>query len=266
MPSVSRVLTEIVGCWCCILRADQYGPFSRWQVNGVDASQACCSCGGGSTGDHHAPPPPSRPPPPSPQHLECRDASEVCEVITLVSGVCDEDMEQVTGDARFAGASVGAVCRVSCHTCNNQMPPTPPPVVLPPAPPSQVLKGYQACMDHLSSQQDAIGHTCCADGCPNGTPDFCTQQCAATWMPFSRHCSSFLQSDPMLALVLPLSTSCEETVYGRYNGAAALGGRCSPASEQGYQDQLTSAGCMAGKRLATHCTDECAEVFLEFCA
>jgi len=79
---------------------DQYGPFSRWQVNGVDAAQACCACGGGSTGTHsYAPPPPppsSRPPPP-PAHLECVDRSEVCPVITLVAGVCDEGMEQVTG-------------------------------------------------------------------------------------------------------------------------------------------------------------------------
>ena len=66
-------------------------------------------------------------------------------------------------------------------------------------------------------------------------------------------------------------TSCEETLYGRYTGAV-LGGRCSPVSERRYQDQLVSAGCMGGEgsankqRLATDCTAECAEVFLEFCA
>ena len=190
----------------CFCAPDQYGPFSRWQVDGVDASQACCACGGGSTGDHHAPPPPSRPPSvPHPHHLECQDASEVCPVITLVAGVCDEGMEQVTGDARYAGSSVGEICRISCNTCNQATPPPPPPHALLPRPPSQALKGYQACMDHLNDEEDSIGHTCCADGCPNGTPDVCTQQCAAVWMPFSRHCSSFLEGDPMLSMVLPLS-------------------------------------------------------------
>jgi hypothetical protein len=200
-----------------------------------------------------------------------QDASEVCPVITLVAGVCDEDMEQVTGDARFAAATVGSVCRVSCNTCDQRpqhpsppQPPPPPPHVLRP---SQALKGYQACMDHLNTAEDSLGHTCCADGCPNGTPDVCSQQCAAVWMPFSLHCSSFLEDDSMLAMVLPLSTSCEETQYGRYT-SAVLGGRCSPVSERRYQDQLIAAGCMEGTttQLATQCTDDCAEEFLEFCA
>ena len=260
--------------WCTVAGGygpgwlpDQYGPFSRWQVDGVDAGQACCGCGGGSTGVYHAPPPPSPGgivgPPPPPAHLECVDRSEVCPVITLVGGVCDENMEQVTGDAQFAGATVEEICRLSCNNCNGAPPPPPPPSGgLPPPPPSVALKGYAPCMDHLKQEEDALGHTCCADGCPNGTPDVCSQECAAVWMPFSKHCSSFLSGDPMLAMVLPLSTACEEAQYGRYTGAV-LGGRCSPVSEHGYQTQLTAAGCALA---SNQCSDDCAEVFLEFYA
>ena len=53
--------------------------------------------------------------------------------------------------------------------------------------------------------------------------------------------------------------------YGRYTGAV-LGGRCSPVSEHRYQDQLKSSGCMNGNQMAAQCSDECAEVFLEFYA
>ena len=175
-------------------------------------------------------------------------------------------MEQVTGDAQFAGATVGEMCRLSCNTCNLPPPPPPPPHRGPPPPPSVALKGYAPCMDHLNQEEDALGRTCCADGCPNGTPDVCSQECAAVWMPFSKHCSSFLAGDPMLAMVLPLSDVCEETQYGRYTGAV-LGGRCSPVSEHRYQTQLTDAGCMgAGGNMAAQCSDGCAEVFLEFYA
>jgi hypothetical protein len=94
------------------------------------------------------------------------------------------------------------------------------------------------CAKRLQKLAAHVDHTCCTAGvgCGSGTPDRCTPDCAAMWMPFYRKCSAFAAEN--LGDLQAFSHECTNTLYG-------TGGKACDAEylTLGLKDVSLACGC-----------------------
>jgi hypothetical protein len=88
-----------------------------------------------------------------------------------------------------------------------------------------------------------VTNECCGvGGCRTSLPPVCSEQCAASWMPFSKQCSVWLGLPGTVEHLEVVSTNCEHEEYGRYHRGSTRG-RCADNDLQVYQSQVQAACC-----------------------
>ena len=127
------------------------------------------------------------------------------------------------------------------------------------------LQSDAECAQRLAKLTRHVNSVCCSGGvsCEGGSPDTCTADCAALWMPFYRMCSEFAADS--LGELAPFSQMCIETTYG------ADGLACDATYlTAGLRDTALACGCarpycgMLETQLSAtnvHCAPACAAEF-----
>jgi hypothetical protein len=118
-----------------------------------------------------------------------------------------------------------------------------------------------SCAAELAQKSSRINDLCCpAEGCEQGTPDVCSEECDSVWSPFAKRCSLFLEASgqPGLSAITGL---CEEEAYGRYSAmtAASGHGRCGNGDLVQWIGELAPACCGDGGDPGTPASPHCKE-------
>jgi hypothetical protein len=119
--------------------------------------------------------------------------------------------------------------------------------------PALVPLGATGCQARLGSISSVVTHECCGvGGCRTGLPPVCSEQCAASWLPFSKQCSVWLSLPSVNEHLEVVSHNCERSQYGRYHRGQARG-RCADNDIAAYERQVQAACCRPEHGRGTLC-------------